>query len=157
MKLQGLTPILNVRDVVASRRWFADLGFERGFAWNGGGMLAPGLDENAHGPAHFGSVCSGDFEIFLCRDGQGARDTHSWQGSIEEGGERRRAGEDDTGCVWMSWWLASPAEVDALHARAVELGCEIAHPPVDEPWGVREFHLRHPDGHTFRVSAALRR
>jgi len=26
-------------------------------------------------------------------------------------------------------------------------------PPTDEPWGVREFHLRHPDGHTFRVGA----
>jgi len=28
-------------------------------------------------------------------------------------------------------------------------------PPTDEPWGVREFHLRHPEGHTFRVSAPL--
>jgi hypothetical protein len=27
--------------------------------------------------------------------------------------------------------------------------------PTDEPWNVREFHLRHPDGHTFRVSAGL--
>ena len=26
-------------------------------------------------------------------------------------------------------------------------------PPTDEPWGVREFHLRHADGHTFRISA----
>ena len=27
--------------------------------------------------------------------------------------------------------------------------------PTNEPWGVREFHRRHPDGHTFRVSARL--
>jgi hypothetical protein len=27
--------------------------------------------------------------------------------------------------------------------------------PTDEPWGVREFHLRHPDGHTFQVSSGL--
>ena len=26
---------------------------------------------------------------------------------------------------------------------------------TDEPWGVREFHLRHPDGHMFRVSGGL--
>jgi hypothetical protein len=24
--------------------------------------------------------------------------------------------------------------------------------PLKSPWGVREFHLVHPDGHTFRVS-----
>ena len=32
---------------------------------------------------------------------------------------------------------------------------KITYPPTNEPWGVREFHLRHPDGHTFRVSAGL--
>ena len=26
-------------------------------------------------------------------------------------------------------------------------------PPTDGPWDVREFKLRHPDGHTFRASA----
>ena len=25
-------------------------------------------------------------------------------------------------------------------------------PPTDEPWGVREMHVRHPDGHVFRIS-----
>jgi len=29
----------------------------------------------------------------------------------------------------------------------------VSMPPTDEPWGVREFHLRHPDGHIFRVGA----
>jgi hypothetical protein len=37
--------------------------------------------------------------------------------------------------------------------KAVELGYEIVQPPTDEPWRMREFHLRHPDGHVFRVSA----
>jgi hypothetical protein len=27
--------------------------------------------------------------------------------------------------------------------------------PFDAPWNVREFHLRHPDGHIFRVGASL--
>jgi hypothetical protein len=35
-------------------------------------------------------------------------------------------------------------------------GLDIAWPPPSEPWGVREFNLRHPDGHTFRVSSGLR-
>ena len=29
----------------------------------------------------------------------------------------------------------------------------ITQPPIDFPWNTRECHLRHPDGHTFRVSA----
>jgi uncharacterized glyoxalase superfamily protein PhnB len=55
--------------------------------------------------------------------------------------------------VWSSWWLRTPGEVDEAHARALELGYEVSWPPTDEPWGVHEFHLRHPDGHTFRVGA----
>ena len=56
----------------------------------------------------------------------------------------------------MSWWVDSPAEVDALHAKALADGLIVAYPPTDEPWGVRGFHLRHPDGHMFRVSAGTR-
>ena len=29
---------------------------------------------------------------------------------------------------------------------------EITHPPTKEPWGVCEMHVRHPDGHVFRIS-----
>jgi hypothetical protein len=28
-------------------------------------------------------------------------------------------------------------------------------PPVDEPWGVREMHVRHPDGHVLRISRGI--
>ena len=78
----------------------------------------------------FASIRAGDdAEIFLCYGEQGARP------------------------VWMSWFLPSRGELEAAYARAVELGYEISVPPTDEPWGMREFHLRHPDGHTFRVSA----
>jgi uncharacterized glyoxalase superfamily protein PhnB len=90
-------------------------------------------------------VANGDCEIFLCKDGQGARG----------GPLPRYAGDDDTGAVWMSWWLSKPADVDALHALALERTFTVTYPPTDEPWGVREFHLRHPDGHTFRISAAI--
>jgi len=43
-----------------------------------------------------------------------------------------------------------------MHARALELGLDVTMPPTDEPWGVREFHLRDPNGHTFRVGALVR-
>jgi uncharacterized glyoxalase superfamily protein PhnB len=51
--------------------------------------------------------------------------------------------------------LANPAEVDAIHSLALENGMIVTQPPTDEDWNVREFHLRHPDGHTFRVSAGF--
>ena len=122
MKLTHLTPVLNVSDVPASLAWFEALGWERGFAWDDAGGM------HSEEPT-FASVQSGEVEIFLCLDGQGARP------------------------VWLSWFVPSREELDAVHARAVELGCEVAMEPTDEPWGMREFHLRHPDGHVFRVSA----
>ena len=38
-------------------------------------------------------------------------------------------------------------DVDAFHDRAVDAGAEILKPPTDEPWGMREFGVRSPDGH----------
>ena len=37
-------------------------------------------------------------------------------------------------------------DVDAVHAKAVEQGFEIAYPLRDEEWGVRRFMLREPSG-----------
>jgi catechol 2,3-dioxygenase-like lactoylglutathione lyase family enzyme len=37
-------------------------------------------------------------------------------------------------------------DVDAVHAKALELGLEIAYPLRDEEWGVRRFMLREPSG-----------
>jgi catechol 2,3-dioxygenase-like lactoylglutathione lyase family enzyme len=37
-------------------------------------------------------------------------------------------------------------DVDAVHARAVERGLEIAYALRDEDWGVRRFMLREPSG-----------
>ncbi len=38
------------------------------------------------------------------------------------------------------------ADVDAVHAKALERGLEIAYPLQDEEWGVRRFMLREPSG-----------
>jgi catechol 2,3-dioxygenase-like lactoylglutathione lyase family enzyme len=37
-------------------------------------------------------------------------------------------------------------DVDAVHARVLERGLEIAYPLRDEDWGVRRFMLREPSG-----------
>jgi catechol 2,3-dioxygenase-like lactoylglutathione lyase family enzyme len=79
-------------------------------------------------PPTFGAVGSGDCEIFLCLDGQGGRP------------------------VWLSVWVES---VDAVLQTCLDEGVLVIRPPHDEPWGVREMHVRHPDGHVLRVSQAL--
>jgi catechol 2,3-dioxygenase-like lactoylglutathione lyase family enzyme len=45
------------------------------------------------------------------------------------------------------------AAVDAAHAEAVEAGHEVLYGPVDEPWGVRRFFVRDPDGVVISVLA----
>ena len=135
VSVRSIRPILNVSDVRASLAWFELLGFETTFVW----------DEGDREPGFAGTGC-GEAEIFLCRDGQGAREARRPRVPFDE----------STGGVWMSWFLDDVEEVDRMHARAVELGLDVSMSPTDEPWGVREFHLRHPDGHTFRVGAFQR-
>ena len=42
-------------------------------------------------------------------------------------------------------------DVDAAYARAQELGYEIVHPLTTEPWGVRRFFVRAPDGNLLNI------
>lgn len=42
-------------------------------------------------------------------------------------------------------------DVDAAYAEAQELGYEIVHPLTNEPWGVRRFLVRAPDGNVINV------
>jgi catechol 2,3-dioxygenase-like lactoylglutathione lyase family enzyme len=42
-------------------------------------------------------------------------------------------------------------DVDAVHAKAVELGFEVVYPLRDEEWGVRRFMLREPSGTVVNV------
>ena len=43
-------------------------------------------------------------------------------------------------------------DVDALYAEAVSRGLEIAYPLTDEPWGIRRFFVRDPDGRVINVA-----
>lgn len=42
-------------------------------------------------------------------------------------------------------------DVDAAYAEAQRLGYEIVHPLTTEPWGVRRFFVRAPDGNVVNV------
>lgn len=42
-------------------------------------------------------------------------------------------------------------DVDEMHARAIERGHEIVYPLTDEPWGVRRFFVRDPNGIVINV------
>jgi uncharacterized glyoxalase superfamily protein PhnB len=57
-------------------------------------------------------------------------------------------GNDDPAAPGIS---VEVADVDAVHAKAVERGLEIAYPLRDEEWGVRRFMLREPSGVTVNV------
>jgi len=131
MNVIGLTPILNVTNIAESFAWFEKLGWQKLWEWGD--------------PPNFGAVGSGHSEIFLCQNCQGARG----------GPMPSEAWDNQAGSVWMSWWLETPAEVDAVYELALQLGIPAPFPPTDMPWSVHECHIRHPDGHTFRVGANL--
>ncbi|MDG4782152.1 VOC family protein [Micromonospora sp. WMMD961] len=44
-------------------------------------------------------------------------------------------------------------DVDDAYAEAQRLGYEIVHPLTTEPWGVRRFFVRAPDGNVINVVA----
>ncbi|MEJ0061245.1 MAG: bleomycin resistance family protein [Terricaulis sp.] len=131
MQAKSLTPILNVSNIQESFAWFEKLGWTKGWDWGS--------------PPTFGCVCSGACEIFLCVNGQGGRGRSALATT---------AGDNDAADkgVWMSIWVD---DVDAVHARCLAEGLDVTMTPVDEPWGVREMHVRHPDGHVFRISRGL--
>jgi len=80
-------------------------------------------------PATFGSVYFGEkVELFFCLEGQGN------PGS------------------WMSIFIK---DVDAYKRIIKEAGADIVYGPADEPWGVREMHVKDPDGNIIRFSTAI--
>jgi catechol 2,3-dioxygenase-like lactoylglutathione lyase family enzyme len=128
MIAKAVTPILNVSSFSESVAWFEKLGWTKGFRWGE--------------PPTFGAVCSGEFEIFLCQGAQGGRGKSDFSTTSKSGMQ------GDKG-VWMSIWVD---DVDVVHRHCLEQGLEVTMPPTDEEWGVREMHVRHPDGHVFRIS-----
>jgi len=130
MLAKGLTPILNVSSIQESFAWFEKLGWKHGWDWGD--------------PPDFGAVCSGECEIFLCQNGQGGRGKGTAKATFGPAGN-----ESAEKGVWMSIWVD---DVDAVYQHCLAQGLEVTWPPTDMPWNVREMHVRHPDGHVFRIS-----
>ena len=133
MIAHGLTPILNVSDIVASFEWFEKLGWEKSWDWGD--------------PPTFGGVCSGECQIFLCQGGQGGRGKSDRKMTFGDDG----SDEEEKG-VWMSIWVD---DVDTIYEHCLKQGLDVTWPPTDMEWNVREMHVRHPDGHVFRISRGI--
>jgi predicted enzyme related to lactoylglutathione lyase len=134
MQVKALTPILNVSDIAGTVAWFEKWGWNKLWDWGT--------------PPTFGAVGSGtEVCVFLCQDAQGGRGRGANTTTFQQDGDE----QGDKG-VWMSVWVD---DVDAMHQHCVAAGLEVTFPPTDMPWKVREMHLRHPDGHVFRVGRGL--
>lgn len=133
MEARAVNPILNVSNFDESVAWFEKLGWVRSWDWGE--------------PPTFGGVGSGEVEIFLCVDGQGGRGRGENTTTFDTPGDQAV----DRG-VWMSLWVD---DVDAVYRHCLEQGIEVTLAPADMPWNVREMHVRHPDGHVFRIGRAL--
>jgi catechol 2,3-dioxygenase-like lactoylglutathione lyase family enzyme len=44
-------------------------------------------------------------------------------------------------------------EVDSAYEEALRRGYEIVHPLTDEPWGIRRFFVRAPDGNVVNITS----
>lgn len=133
MKVESINPILNVSDFTATVAWFEKWGWRKLWDWGD--------------PPNFGAVGAGKCEIFLCQGAQGGRGKGANTSTFDTW-ENEQA---DKG-VWMSVFVD---DVDTVHRTCVEAGLDITWPPTNMPWNVREMHLRHPDGHVFRVGTGI--
>ena len=133
MTARIVTPILNVSDIQQSFEWFEKLGWKKAWEWGS--------------PPGFGAVSSGECSIFLCEDGQGGRGKGSARMTFGPEGDQT----SDKG----AWMAIMVDDVEAVHRRCLEQGLEVTWPPTDMPWHIREMHVRHPDGHVFRISRGI--
>lgn len=133
MKAKAVNPILNVSNIQESFAWFEKLGWTKSWDWGD--------------PPTFGAVCSGNVEIFLCQGCQGGRGRSPVVSTFGHDGRV----DGDRG-VWMSLWVD---DVDEVYRHCLAQGFEIAFPPTDMEWNAREMHIRHPDGHVFRIGTGI--
>jgi predicted enzyme related to lactoylglutathione lyase len=99
-------------------------------------------------------------------DVEGAREFFGFLGLTEVGMDQgwvtRFVSADSGACVQVVTRDATAPEdsvmtlkvddVDAAYEAAQQRGYEIVHPITDEPWGIRRFFVRSPDGHVINVA-----
>lgn len=133
MLAKQIIPILNVSNIQESFAWFEKLGWKKGWDWGD--------------PPDFGGVSSGECWIFLSENSQGGRGRGSSTMTFGRDGDETA----DKG-VWLSILVD---DVENIHQHCLEHGIEVTWPPTDMPWHLREMHVRHPDGHVFRIGQSL--
>jgi len=127
-QFHGIQPVLPVSDVTRAARYFRDmLGFE--------------IDFVAGEPPSYARVKKGHER----RHGDPVY-IRLWQCS----------GAPDTGRAWRGEIVIHVGhDVDGLHDAYARRGVTIIEPPVSQPWGLREFAVREPDGHVLRFCGYL--
>ncbi|GLZ16319.1 hypothetical protein Acsp04_65540 [Actinomadura sp. NBRC 104425] len=72
----------------------------------------------------------------------------------------RQAPDQDTGacadghtCKQIIVWVP---DLNEHFARSVEAGADIVRPPVDKPWGLRQYLVRDLEGHLWEFTQHLR-
>ena len=129
-QFHGIQPVLPVSDVSRASRWFCDvLGFELDFIAG----EPPSYARVKKGGDRKAGESWGD-PVYLRLWQCGRRDEHPWRGEIVI-----HVGHD----------------VDGLHAAYVKRGVTVIEPPTSQPWGLREFAIREPDGHVLRFCGYL--
>lgn len=125
-QFHGVQPVLPVADAARAARYFCDvLGFELDFIAG----EPPSYARVKHVPA------AGQGEAVYLRLWQvNVREARPWRGEIVI-----HVGND----------------IDGLYAAYVKRGVDILEAPTSQPWGLREFALREPDGHVLRFCGYL--
>ena len=125
-QFHGVQPVLPVADATRAARYFCDV---LGFALDFIAGEPPSYARVKHVPA------PGLGEAVYLRLWQvNVREARPWRGEIVI-----HVGHD----------------VDGLHAVYAKRGVDIVEPPTSQPWGLREFALREPDGHLLRFCGYL--
>lgn len=129
-QFHGVQPVLPVADVTRAARYFSDvLGFELDFIAG----EPPSYARVKKGVRKPGEAGWGDpvyLRLWQCN----TRDVRPWRGEIVI-----HVGHD----------------IDGLHAAYVTRGVTVIEAPTSQPWGLREFAIREPDGHVLRFCGYL--
>ena len=124
-QFHGIQPVLPVADVTRAARYFRD-------------VLGFELDFIAGEPPSYARVKKGDRSygdpVYIRLWQSPPRDAAPWRGEIVI-----HVGHD----------------VDGLFRAYRQRGVAIVEPPTSQPWGLREFAIREPDGHLLRFCGYL--
>ena len=122
-------PLLVCRDIAA----------EHDFLVHAFGFTAGGVHRSPDGEVVHGEVHAGETEIWLHR----VTDEHQLESPL---------GTD----VANGGIAIQVDDVDAHHRRARDAGARIDSDPVDQPYGLREYGARDPEGHRWWFTAPVK-